>query len=169
LEVNLSSRFPLKDVACKNPINGSQIIIEKLPIRSMPANSAIFKDVDHPFRWFLAPYIQIYLVSCESTDAYKALKAKLRQWVEARMGMKRSSWLIVYLPNGTQQLELYQKIYSKLASDFYQDRSGDRTSIVYLHGYLNRGVVTQPPNITNAISDLVNKIRDGVLSSFLLR
>jgi hypothetical protein len=134
----------------------------------MPANATIFKDVDHPFRWFLAPYIQIMIVSCETTDAYKALKVKLRQWVEGRMGTKRTSWLILYLPVGTQQLELYQKIYSKLASDFYQDRSGDRTSILYLNGYLHRGVTTHPPN-SNAFTDLMHKIRDGVIASFLLR
>lgn len=134
----------------------------------MPANATIFKDVDHPFRWFLAPYIQVMIVSCETTDAYKALKVKLRQWVEGRMGTKRTSWLILYLPLGTQQLELYQKIYSKLASDFYQDRSGDRTSILYLNGYLHRGVMTQPQN-HNGFNDFVSKIRDGVISSFLLR
>lgn len=135
----------------------------------MPSNATIFKDVDHPFRWFLAPYIQIYVVSCENTDAYKALKVKLRQWVESRMGTKRTSWLILYLPNGTQPLELYQKIYSKLASDFYQDRSGDRTAIFYVKGYMNRGVVTQPSNNANSLTDVVNKIRDGIVSSFLLR
>ena len=34
LEENLLTRFPIRDVSCKNPINGNQIIIDKSIMKS---------------------------------------------------------------------------------------------------------------------------------------
>jgi hypothetical protein len=117
----------------------------------------------------LAPYVQIYIVVCESTDLYKTVKPKIRQWVEARSGVKRSSWLLLYLPQGTQPLDVYQKIYAKLSGDFYNDRSGDRSSIVLLRSYQKREQNSNAPSIQSSLSDFMSKIREGVISSFQLR
>lgn len=170
LEKELNCNFPLTNVAWKSPISSTQISIEKLPLRCMPAGASLFKDTDHPFRWFLAPYVNLLIVVHETMDSYKSGKAKLKLWVESHYGpQKRSFWLLLYMPMGSQTMESYQKIYSKLSSDFYQDRSGDRSCMVLLSGFQTRGGGISASSSQSSFPELMSKIRDGVISSFQQR
>lgn len=167
IEKDIISYFPLRNVTWKSLINNSQISIDKLPIRCMPSSASLFKDVDHPFRWFLAPYVYINILVCESMDSYKTNKSLLKRWIEG-LNLVSRRWIILYLPMGSQTMDSYQKIYTKLSSDFYQDKSGDRTCILYVNGFQGKSGTTSiaPPNL---YTELVNKIRDGVIGSFQQR
>lgn len=177
IEKDLTAKFPLRDVTWKSSISSSQITIDKLPLRCMPSTATLFKDTDHPFRWFLAPYVYIYILVSENMDSYKSVKSKLRAWVESLSGLRRTAWLVVYLPMGSHPIEAYQKIYSKLSSDFYNEKAGDRSSVLYLPGFFNRGAsVGLPPSSPsiglapqNSFVELTNKLRDSVVASFQLR
>ena len=162
LEKEIASRLPLRDVTWRSPISNSTISIDRLPLRCLPISATLFKDTDHPFRWFLAPYIYIYIFVCETLDAYKTEKAKLKPWVDSHTGLKRSSWLLLYVPMGSQAVEVYHKIFNRLSSDFYNEKSGDRSSILFLGGFF-RGTAT---NSSQALTEVMNKIKDGVVLSF---
>ena len=65
LENDLIARFPLEKLCWKHPITQLEVNIDSLPLRCMPLTSTLFKDTDHSFRWFLAPYVHIYILVCE--------------------------------------------------------------------------------------------------------
>ena len=91
LQQNILDRLPLRDVSWKSSgtISSSQTAVDKLPLRFMPSTASLFKDTDHPFRWFLAPYANIYFVNVDNLEAYKDTKATLKKWVETMVGLKR--------------------------------------------------------------------------------
>ena len=161
LEKEITSRFPLRDVSWRSPITNTSVSIERLPLRCLPITASLFKDTDHPFRWFLAPYIYLQVLVCETLDAYKAVKSKLKSWVEAHSGLKRSPWLLIYVPMGSQPPETYQKIYAKLSTEFCQDKTGDRSCMVLLNGFF-KNFTPQ----TDSFTELMQKIKDGVIISF---
>ena len=79
-------------------------------------------------------------------------------------------WLILYLPLGNYSLDVYNKIYAKICSDFYVDRSGDRTVMLLLP---NDGASISGTNSMllmnqsqNSFSDFLNKMREGIVLSF---
>lgn len=55
----------------------------------MPSTASLFKDTDHPFRWFLAPYGNLYFVNIDSIDLYKDAKLAIKKWLETVVGLKR--------------------------------------------------------------------------------
>ena len=91
LQQNILDRLPLRDVSWKSSgtISSSQTAVDNLPLRFMPSTASLFKDTDHPFRWFLAPYANIYFVNVDNLEAYKDTKATLKKWVETMVGLKR--------------------------------------------------------------------------------
>lgn len=162
LNKELSPHFPLCDITWKSPQGSTiQVTCEKLSVRCIPSGANLFKDTDHPFRWFLAPYVNIYIFVCDTADSYKNRKTKLKQWIDALTGPKRSSWLVVYLPMGNQMHETYQKIYTKLSNEIYFDRVGDRTAAVYCNASLSSRKAH--------VADVVDKIKNGIITSFYQR
>jgi hypothetical protein len=91
LQPSIFERLPLRDISWKSTgaISLSQGHVEKLPLRFMPSTASLFKDTDHPFRWFLAPYGNIYFVSADTLEAYKDAKPAIKKWVETVVGLKR--------------------------------------------------------------------------------
>jgi hypothetical protein len=80
---------------------------------------------------------QIYILELLTDGSVRrSVKSSIRKWVDAHSGIKRSSWVILYVPqclpqgNGTVNMDAYSKIYAKLSSDFCAEKAGDRT--VYL-------------------------------------
>ena len=91
VQPQVTDRLPLRDVTFKNPISGNYTTIGRLPIRFLPSSASIFRETDHPFRWFLAPYVHIYFVTAETSDSYKQVKASIKQWVDAHTSLRRYS------------------------------------------------------------------------------
>lgn len=176
IDKDLNSKFPIENVSFKSQSNQEDVKITSLPLRCMPMSANLFKDTHHPFRWFLAPYVHFYILVCEGLDAYKITKPKVKAWIESQNTLKRSSWLIVYLPMGSQQMELYQRVYSKLAADFHAEKPGDRTTMLLVNGFRNHLGFSpsststphlQPNSLPSSIySDFILKLRDGVITSF---
>lgn len=74
--------LPLREVTWKHPTSSVYITIPKLPLKFLPSSAALFKETDHPFRWFLAPYVYMYITSVDSAESYKAVKPVIKQWTE---------------------------------------------------------------------------------------
>ena len=81
IEKGITSCAPLKDVTWKSQLSSSLITISKLPLKFLPSTATLFKDSDHPFRWFLAPYINIYIVVADTQEAYKNCRPAIKQWI----------------------------------------------------------------------------------------
>lgn len=97
-------------------------------------------------------------------DQYKKEKTALKSWVETHSGLKRVSWLIVYVPKGSQTPDMYQKIYAKVSNEFCQDKTGDRSCMV-LHSKHFKSLQAH----STSFMEVTAKIRDGVVQSFQQR
>lgn len=139
-----------------------------------------------------------YIVSAESLDLYRAEKPKIRRWVDDHNG-KGHQWLLVFVPTGSQTMDMYRKIYRKIEDDFYIGRSGDRSVLLYVTSLLGDksvttstmspqqreyfvGYLTLISNFNGSISsptigqqcftsylELISKLMDGIASSFQKR
>lgn len=100
-------------------------------------------------------------------------------------------WIIVYVPQGTSPPDVYQKIYAKVCGDFYTERLGDHSVMLSIPSLTSstaaansssssggKGVInerTVPPTtllnqqVYASLADLLGKLRDGVITSFLQR
>ena len=50
-----------------------------VPLRCLEASANIFKDTDHPFRWFLAPYAHLFVLDSSSPSTWDRLEAWVRE------------------------------------------------------------------------------------------
>jgi hypothetical protein len=87
-------------------------------------------------------------------------------------------WLILYIPLGTSTMDVYQKINTRLASDFYCDKSGDRSVMLTIPPESKRPSATAQERLNHqsqlqqayaALADFLGKLRDGVVASFQQR
>jgi hypothetical protein len=88
IQKEFADRLPLREVTWK-PVSSPSITIQKLPLRFMEASANLFKDTDHSFRWFLAAYVNLYILTAESLDAYKNTKPVIKKWVDAQGGIRK--------------------------------------------------------------------------------
>ena len=170
---SLSSLLPLRDVVCKSPTLGSPVTIPSLPVRFMPSTAKLFVDTDHPYRWFLAPYVELYVVRAENLDTYKTAKPAIRAWVDARnnsSSIKKLSWLILYLPAASPaSLEAYNKVYARLSADFYVDKVGDRSTCVLLaQEYMSQSLEVPAQHVIS-LAEFVSRLKKCIIASFQLR
>jgi len=138
----LSRHLPLRDVFVKSPVTGSKVCVPSLPLRFMPSSANLFKDTNHPFRWFLAPYVSVYVLSVSDVSAYKAVKPAIKAWVDIRLRAS-APWVILYVSplsaaaeqnsSSASLLATHSKIYDKLSSDFHAEKQGDRSVLLLLH------------------------------------
>ena len=97
----------------------------------------------------------------------------------------------MYVPQGASSPDVYQKIYSKVCGDFYTERLGDHSVMLSIPSLTSstaaansssssggKGVInerTVPPTtllnqqVYASLADLLGKLRDGVITSFLQR
>ena len=79
---DITQKLPLREVTWKHPISGVFINIPKLPLKFLPSSAHLFKETEHPFRWFLAPYVYLYIINADTFDSYKSVKAIVKQWID---------------------------------------------------------------------------------------
>ena len=74
---------------------------------------------------------------------------------------------------GSQQSEVYQKIYNKLSGDFYAEKTGDRSLALLLNDFLttlNKSDGSNQNQIPHhSLSDFIQKIKECVVSSCVSR
>jgi hypothetical protein len=78
LQKDLLAHLPLRNVTWRSPLSGSFITIDRLPVIFRKADSEHFKDTTHPFAWYRGAYEYIYILVCESMDAYKSDNRQVR-------------------------------------------------------------------------------------------
>ena len=126
-DIETNPLLPLQRVTFPSPIGSSQIFVEKLPVRFLSSDSNLFQDSDHPFRWFLAPYVSIYVIVAESLTSYRNVKTRIDNWVTSVNTSAISTWLLLSVPIGSTTKKTYEIVYTQLSNDFYIDEPGDRT------------------------------------------
>lgn len=77
-------------------------------------------------------------------------------------------WFIVYIPLGGYGMDTYNKVYSRISSDFYFERYGDRSVMIPILNGGQRSFNTQHiANSNNSMfGELFSLLREGVVQSF---
>lgn len=94
IEQLIMDRLPLREVTWRSPISSSFIRIPKLPLRFLPSDASLFKDTDHPYRWFLSQYVNLYIVVAETLDTYKTVRPNVKKWVDSINNTRRFSFCL---------------------------------------------------------------------------
>lgn len=149
----------------------------KLDIRYVQDSVGLFHDLDHPFRWFLAPYCSLYFVNASTVDDYKDRhRPAIRKWIEASFGQSKRwkpQWLLVYVSIDSESAEAVNdtKVYSKLAGDFYVDKAGDRSVHLCLctGDVVGYNSIDNAPELLQETEPLVSRLRMCIVESFLDR
>lgn len=141
------------------------------------------------------PYLKIYFLRCDDNDTYKATARKaVREWIKYNASMPQASsssggsssqekhdafeWLIVHVVqdgDGAEKAASTSKwgqrttsVLEKLKADF----NGSSKSAVDRVAQLRLpkpGTTQRPPELTDQIEDLVEKMKNAILASFDLR
>lgn len=162
----IMDRIPLTDVIWKNSTTQTNQVISRLPVRFVPSSSSLFKDTNHPFRWFLAPYVSLYFVSAKNLEEYKAIRSLIATWVELQTqsnGNNKSFWLLVYVVHRDQTPESIREVYSTISNDFLAEKPFDRTVCFQAFGSSE----TPPQSRLNlSFNDLFAKMRLAISFTF---
>lgn len=89
LQIIFARLLPFTNVTWKNPVTTNNVTIESLPLRFLPSSARLFDDTDHSFRWFLAPYVSLYILSCDSLERYKTYRPAMRKFVDSVNATRR--------------------------------------------------------------------------------
>jgi hypothetical protein len=76
---------------------------------------------------------------------------------------------MVYSPSVDIAPDLQAKVFHRMSSDFYSERSGDRSILLHRGSEKAQPVSSKLPHSSNSINDLLSKLREGVVQSFQLR
>lgn len=140
-----------------------EVSIEDMPLRCLPSDANLFKDCDHMFRWFLAPYANIFVIPGASLSP--AIASELMQWVAKRKAIC-ADWLIISISDNLTPTET--AFLKKLSTDFYKVEPGDSVAVVSK----SISQLVSPPKagaIPADLTRLYKKIIQCVIATFQVR
>ncbi|KAJ7098036.1 trafficking protein particle complex subunit 10 [Mycena belliarum] len=162
----LLAQLPLRNIHWKSPSRPSIRTIQELDISLVPLESLRDEHTSQiPATLLEKPFLNIYIVTCEDTDleTYKtSIKRQVKDWHSIVTSRKNQEWLILHVvrrdartPSGNF-FQLKGSVLDKLKADFNTDRRDRCVQLAWTAGYDNPA----------AWAEFVNKLKDGLLSSF---
>ncbi|KAJ7470648.1 trafficking protein particle complex subunit 10 [Mycena latifolia] len=162
----LLAQLPLRNIHWKSPSRPSIRTIQELDISLVPLESLRDEHTSQiPATLLEKPFLNIYIVTCEDTDleTYKTtIKRQVKDWHSIVTSRKNQEWLILHVvrrdartPSGNF-FQLKGSVLDKLKADFNTDRRDRCVQLAWTSGYDNPA----------AWAEFVNKLKDGLLSSF---
>ncbi|KAJ7740726.1 trafficking protein particle complex subunit 10 [Mycena maculata] len=166
IHTSLLAQLPLRNIHWKSPSRPSIRTIQELDISLVPLESLRDEHTSQiPATLLEKPFLNIYIVSCEDTDleAYKtSIKRQVKDWHSVVISRKNQEWLILHVirpdartPSGNF-FQLKGSVLDKLKGDFNTDRRDRCVQLAWTSGY----------DSPAAWAEFVNKLKDGLLSSF---
>ncbi|KAJ7751971.1 trafficking protein particle complex subunit 10 [Mycena metata] len=162
----LLAQLPLRNIHWKSPSRPSIRTIQELDISLVPLESLRDEHTSQiPETLLEKPFLNIYIVTCEDTDleTYKnTIKRQVKDWHTVVTARKNQEWLILHVvrPDArTPSANFFQlkgSVSDKLKTDFNADRRDRCVQLAWTSGYDNPA----------AWAEFVNKLKDGLLTSF---
>ncbi|KAJ7452540.1 hypothetical protein B0H11DRAFT_2245998 [Mycena galericulata] len=145
--------------------SGAQTI-QELDISLVPLESLRDEHTSQiPETLLEKPFLNIYIVTCEDNDVetYKtSIKRQVKDWHSIVASRKNQEWLILHIvrpdartPSGNF-FQLKGSVLDKLKGDFNTDRRDRCVQLAWTSGY----------GSPTAWAEFLNKLKDGLLSSF---
>ncbi|KAJ6630673.1 trafficking protein particle complex subunit 10 [Mycena sp. CBHHK59/15] len=160
-------QLPLRNIHWKSASRPSIRTIQELDIALVPLESLRDEHTSQiPATLLEKPFLNIYIVTCEDTDveSYKSsVKRQVKDWHSVVISRKNQEWLILHVvrpkdartPSGNF-FQLKGSVLDKLKADFNTDRRDRCVQLAWSTGSNNPA----------AWAEFVNKLKDGLLTSF---
>ncbi|KAG1768331.1 trafficking protein particle complex subunit 10 [Suillus occidentalis] len=146
----LQSQLPLRSIHWKSASRPNLKTIQELELTSLPVTL------------LEKPLLNLYVVTCEDNDSYKTIvKKQIKDWHFAISQRKNQEWIIVHVVRSDikdhrpQVLQHESSVLDKIKADFNIDKRDRCVQLSWTAG-------DHSPVIW---ADLVNKIKDGLLSA----
>ncbi|KAJ7940762.1 trafficking protein particle complex subunit 10 [Mycena leptocephala] len=162
----VAQQLPLRNIHWKSPSRPSIRTIQELDISLIPLESVRDEHTSQiPATLLEKPFLNMYIVTCEDSDleTYKTtIKRQVKDWHSVVTSRKNQEWLILHVvrpdartPSGNF-FQLKGSVLDKLKADFNTDRRDRCVQLAWTPGYDNPA----------AWAEFVNKLKDGLLTSF---
>ncbi|KAG6861666.1 hypothetical protein C0995_013672 [Termitomyces sp. Mi166 len=160
----LRAQLPLRNIHWKSASHTSIRTIQELDVDLVPLDTPREEHSQIPMTLLEKPLLNIYVVVCQNTDleGYKTtVKKQIKDWHSSVTTRKNQEWLIVHIvrPDTRIQTANFFKgsVLEKMKSDFNTDKR-ERCVQVAWSSETDAGPVVW--------AELVNKIKDGLLTAF---
>lgn len=160
----LSAQLPLRNIHWKPPTRPSIRSIQELEVQLVPLNAVRDENTSQvPYSLLERPLLNIYVVTCEDSDAYKTtVKKQIKDWQTSLSHRKNQEWVIVYVVRSdarnptTNFFQMKSNVLDKIRADFNTDKKDRCVQLAW-------PVAKDNPA---AWAELLSKVRDGLLSAF---
>ncbi|KIK59816.1 hypothetical protein GYMLUDRAFT_261811 [Collybiopsis luxurians FD-317 M1] len=162
----LSSQLPLRNIHWKSSSRTSIRTINQLDLSLLNLDSIRDELTSQiPTTLLDRPLLNIYVITCENHDieAYRAtVKKQIKEWHTTVSARKNQEWLILHVVRADTRAQsgafftLKGSVLDKVRADFNTDKRERCVQLVWSGGTNNPATW----------AEVLNKLRDGVLSAF---
>ncbi|GJJ15396.1 hypothetical protein Clacol_009672 [Clathrus columnatus] len=164
IRATITSQFPLKDITWRSSSRPAARIISKLDVSFVNLDTVREEHASQiPQSLLDRPLLNIYVVSCEDTDVYKAtVRRQIKDWLSIVNQRKNQEWLILLVirpDNRTPAQGFFAikgNVLERLRADFNTDKRDRCVQLTW-----SQGTVT-----TSACAELTSKMKEGIVSAF---
>jgi hypothetical protein len=160
----LSAQLPLRNIHWKPQTLPSIRTIQELEVQLVPLNTVRDENASQvPYSLLERPLLNIYVVTCEDSDAYKTTaKKQIKDWQTSLSHRKNQEWVIVHVVRSdarnaaTNFFQIKSNVLDKIRADFNTDKRDRCVQLAW-------PVAKDNPA---AWAELLTKVKDGLLSAF---
>lgn len=159
----LQSQLPLRSIHWKSASRPNLKTIQELELTLVPLDSLRDEHTSQvPVTLLEKPLLNLYVVTCEDNDLYKTtVKKQIKDWHSSISQRKNQEWIIVHVVRSDVKttdrkfFNMKSSVLDKIKADFNIDKRDRCVQLSWTAG-------DHSPVIW---ADLVNKIKDGLLSA----
>ncbi|KAG2367519.1 trafficking protein particle complex subunit 10 [Suillus spraguei] len=156
-------QLPLRSIHWKSASRPNLKTIQELELTLVPLDSLRDEHTSQvPVTLLEKPLLNLYVVTCEDNDSYKAnVKKQIKDWHSTISQRKNQEWIIVHVVRSDIKttdrkfFNMKSSVLDKIKADFNIDKRDRCVQLSWTAG-------DHSPIIW---ADLVNKIKDGLLSA----
>ncbi|KAG6336920.1 hypothetical protein ID866_2158 [Astraeus odoratus] len=159
----LRSQLPLRNIHWKSPSRPTLRTIQELEISLVALESVRDEHTSQiPVTLLEKPLLNLYVVSCEDAETYKAtVKKQIKDWQTSVIQRRNQEWLIIHVVRPDVKnvdrkfFTMKGSVLDKIKADFNVDKRDRCVQLAWSVGERSPAVW----------ADLISKIKDGLLSA----
>ncbi|KAH9063497.1 trafficking protein particle complex subunit 10 [Lactarius vividus] len=160
----LLEQLPLRNIHWKPQTRPSIRTIQELEVQLVPLDTVRDEHTSQvPYSLLERPLVNIYAVTCEDSDAYKATaKKQIKDWQTSLNHRKSQEWIIIHILRSDTRnpssnfFQMKGNVLDKIRADFNTDKRDRCVQLAW-------PVAKDNPA---AWAELLSKVKDGILSAF---
>ncbi|KAI0256634.1 trafficking protein particle complex subunit 10 [Lactifluus subvellereus] len=160
----LLAQLPLRNIHWKPPTRSSIRTIQELEVQLVALDTVRDENTSQvPYSLLERPLLNIYVVTCEDSDTYKAtVRKQIKDWQTSLNHRKNQEWVIAHVVRSdarnvsTNFFQMKSNVLDKIRADFNTDKRDRCVQLAW--------PIAQDNPVVWA--ELLLKVKDGLLSAF---